>query len=159
MTFQIHQILSFILFADDSNIFYSHRDPQFLLNKVNIEIKFVQDWICANKLSLNIKKTNHMVFSNTVNSLPGHICINSVTLRQIECTKFLGLYVDGWRRSLLEIPHLLFMQIALEKHRNFVQTERNISYSHFTDCVCNTNNFVYALWYTRVGQQFVFSPK
>ena len=95
--------LSFILFADDSNIFYSHRDPQFLLNKVNNEIEFVQDWICANKLSLNINKTHYMVFSNTVNSLPGHIFINNVTLRQIECTKFLGLYIDddlSWKSHI-----------------------------------------------------------
>ena len=103
-------VLSFILFADDSNIFYSHRDPQFLLNKVNNEIKFVQDWIYANKLSLNINKTHYMVFSNTVNSLPGHILINNVTLQQIECTKFLGLYIDddlSWKSHISYLCKLL----------------------------------------------------
>ena len=103
--------LSFILFADDSNIFYSHRDPQFLLNKVNThEIKFVQDWICANKLLLNINKSHYMVFSNTVNLLPGHILINNVTLRQIECTKFLGLYIDddlSWKSHISYLCKLL----------------------------------------------------
>ena len=79
------------------------------------------DWLYANKLSLNINKPHYMVFSNTVNSLPGHILINNVTLRQIECiyTKFLGLYIDddlSWNISYY------FMQIALSKYRNFVQT-------------------------------------
>ena len=108
--------LSFILFADDSNIFYSHRDPQFLLNKVNNEIEFVQDWICANKLSLNINKTHYMVFSNTVNSLPGHIFINNVTLRQIECTKFLGLYIDddlSWKSHISYLCKLLLRNTGI----------------------------------------------
>ena len=48
------QILSFICFADDSNVFFSHRDPQTLINIMNNELKLVQSWIHANKLSLNI---------------------------------------------------------------------------------------------------------
>ena len=51
-----------------------------------------------------------MVFSNTVNSLPGYICINNVTLRQIECTKFLGLYIDddlSWKSHISYLCKLL----------------------------------------------------
>ena len=58
--------LSFILFADDSNLFYSHPDPNVLLRTVNCELKKVAEWIKANKLSLNIKKTKCMLFSNSL---------------------------------------------------------------------------------------------
>ena len=45
------QILSFIkCFADDSNVFFSHRDPQTLINIMNNELKLVQSWIHANKI-------------------------------------------------------------------------------------------------------------
>ena len=48
--------LSFILFADDSNLFFSHPDPNILARTVNEELKKVIQWIYANKLSLNIQK-------------------------------------------------------------------------------------------------------
>ena len=58
--------LSFILFADDSNLFYSHPDPNVLLRTVNCEFKKVAQWIKANKLSLNFNKTKFMFFSNSL---------------------------------------------------------------------------------------------
>ena len=89
------EIMSFILFADDSNIFYSHQNPQSLLNIVNNEMKRVQNWINANKLSLNVGKTHYMLFSNKLKSLPGNVLINNTTLSQVESTKFLGIYIDS----------------------------------------------------------------
>ena len=46
-------LLSFILFADDTNIFYSHENLHSL-----VEIPKVCTWFKCNKLSLNINKTN-----------------------------------------------------------------------------------------------------
>ena len=46
-------VLSFILFADDSNIFFSHKNPKVLLQTVNLELCNITAWIRANKLSLN----------------------------------------------------------------------------------------------------------
>ena len=41
--------LSFLMFADDSNLFFSHPDPQILVNTVNTELVKVSQWIKANK--------------------------------------------------------------------------------------------------------------
>ena len=49
-------VLSFILFADDSNLFCSHSHLDTLIATVNFELAFVSNWIKSNKLSLNIKK-------------------------------------------------------------------------------------------------------
>ncbi|XP_071490548.1 uncharacterized protein [Diadema antillarum] len=48
----------------DSNIFLSHKNPQVLLQTVNIELSNIITWIHANKLSLNFQKTNYLLFSN-----------------------------------------------------------------------------------------------
>ena len=48
-------------FADDSNVFFSHKNPQTLLETVNSELKNIIFWIHANKLSLNLQKTNYMI--------------------------------------------------------------------------------------------------
>ena len=47
------RILSFILFADDTNIFCSNNNIYSLTKTVNEELKNVSDWLKANKLSLN----------------------------------------------------------------------------------------------------------
>ena len=47
------RILSFILFADDTNIFCSNNNIYSLTKTVNEELKNVSDWFKANKLSLN----------------------------------------------------------------------------------------------------------
>ena len=88
-------ILSFILFADDSNLFFSHPDPHALLNTVNAELINVTEWIKANKLSLNLLKTKYMLFSNTIETLPGNIIFDETPLEKVNLIKFLGVYVDN----------------------------------------------------------------
>ena len=87
-------ILSFILFADDSSLYYSHKNSQTLLETVNFELSKVTLWIQANKLSLNLQKTNYMFFSNTIKVLPGDVSFNNVLIDRVSSTKFLGLHID-----------------------------------------------------------------
>ena len=55
-------LLKFILFADDTNIFYSCRNLESLNTTLNIELEKVTQWLIANKLSINIKKTKYVIF-------------------------------------------------------------------------------------------------
>ena len=45
-----------MLFADDTSIFLSHKDPDQLVDLLNKELKLVDLWMKTNKLSVNIKK-------------------------------------------------------------------------------------------------------
>ena len=51
------------LFADDSTIAISCSDLNDGLNKINIDLKNLTKWICANKLSLNVNKTKAMIIT------------------------------------------------------------------------------------------------
>ena len=55
-------LLSFILFADDTNLFLSHHEIESLIRIMNEELKKVALWLTANKLSLNVNKTHLMIF-------------------------------------------------------------------------------------------------
>ena len=59
----VSNILELILFADDTNLFFSHNDLYFLTNIVNCEIERLSEWFKANKLSINIKKSYYMIFT------------------------------------------------------------------------------------------------
>ena len=52
----------FYLFADDTNLLYAGRNLKSLETVVNRELLGVGDWLTANKLSLNFKKTNSVIF-------------------------------------------------------------------------------------------------
>ena len=53
--------MDFHLFADDFNLFYSHKDLQHLEETVNRELGEINIWLRANKLSLNIDKTHFVI--------------------------------------------------------------------------------------------------
>ena len=54
--------LSFYLFADDTSIIYANKNLHNLEQAVNSELSDVSDWLLANKLTLNFKKSNYLLF-------------------------------------------------------------------------------------------------
>ena len=50
-------VLDLHLFADDSNLFFSHKNLQTFESIVNNELSNIHEWLCANRLSLNTDKT------------------------------------------------------------------------------------------------------
>ena len=64
---------NFFLFADDTNLLYSDKNLRTLENIVNKELENISDWLFANKLSLNIAKSNFVIFhtyQKNVNYIP-----------------------------------------------------------------------------------------
>ena len=56
-----------VLFADDSNVFISDKNPNHVQQMINDELKDIVIWLRANKHSLNINKTHYMLFCNKKN--------------------------------------------------------------------------------------------
>ena len=54
--------LQFLLFADDTNILYADKDFKSLEQTVNAELNNLHDWLTTNKLTLNTKKSNLVIF-------------------------------------------------------------------------------------------------
>ena len=105
-------VLSFILFADDTSVFFSPQNPDTLLNTVNSELKCIHEWICCNKLSLNVQKTQSMLFSNSISTLPGNLSLMNTPIDLVESTKFLGLFIDN-KLSWKNILHM-YVNYSLE---------------------------------------------
>ena len=57
--------LLFRMFADDTNIFYSHKDIKVVEDVVRTELGYVFDYCAVNKLTLNLKKTHFIIFKST----------------------------------------------------------------------------------------------
>jgi len=88
----------FIIFADDTNIIFSHDDPIKLERLINTELDNISNWFKLNKLSLNIDKTNFMIFKNKHSNKPGiniNIKIDNKEINKVTTTKFLGVLIDN----------------------------------------------------------------
>ena len=86
-----YKLLSFALFADDSNIFYSNNCLKAINKVVKTEINKVTEWPNVNKLKRNlfcsdvsIKKPMHDV----------EYTINSINFDQVKSTNILGIIID-----------------------------------------------------------------
>ena len=88
--------LEFILFADDTSIFFEHSDLDALTSHLNDQLKNVSTWLKANKLSINVKKTKLMIFRPRQKTLlpTRQIVLENNVLEQVDNTKFLGVYID-----------------------------------------------------------------
>ena len=58
----ISKVLHFYLFADDTNIYCEANTLQELQTIINRELKELRTWLIVNRLSLNIDKTNFVIY-------------------------------------------------------------------------------------------------
>ena len=54
--------LAFYLFSDDTNLLYADKNLRTLELVVNFELHKVYEWLTPNKLTLNVKKSNFIIF-------------------------------------------------------------------------------------------------
>ena len=86
-----------ILFADDTTIFKSSNNIETLYSAMNEDLRILEDWFKANKLSLNASKTNYILFRNKKSEFNYTRCklmINGKEIGLVSKTKFLGIIID-----------------------------------------------------------------
>ena len=66
------KFLSPIMFADDTNLFYSHNNVKIMFKNVNDELAKSPQWFKANKISLNEGKTKFTLFYKPNNQITFH---------------------------------------------------------------------------------------
>ena len=57
------QCISFHLFADDTCLFYSNKNVKKLEANVTVALNNVSNWLKANKLTLNVKRSHPLIFN------------------------------------------------------------------------------------------------
>ena len=93
--YEVSNLLNIILFADVTGIFYSTRNIVDITCIVNNELEKLDIWFRVNKLSLNVNKTNFIMFANKKQHRPTvNITLNGTNIEQVSHTKFLGVIID-----------------------------------------------------------------
>ena len=113
----VSKILNFILFADDTNIFLSGKNLDEICNVMTSELKKLDTWFKVNKLSLNVSKTNYMIFGKGKRTLNDyHVYINNVEIEQVSSTKFLGVLIDdklNWQKQITHVQTKIAKRLSI----------------------------------------------
>jgi hypothetical protein len=87
------------MYADDTNISFQSSNLTDLEEIMNTELSSLNTWLNANRLSLNITKTEFMVIGSRqrliyhdVNNL--NICVDNTQIKRVQYTKSLGVTID-----------------------------------------------------------------
>ena len=88
--------LSFLHFADDSTVYMIGSDLERLCGDVSEELFKVNEWLKANRLSLNVDKSSFMLFTHSQARHDGiQIRLGDRTINQVKSIKFLGIHIDN----------------------------------------------------------------
>ena len=125
-------------FADDTNLLSSDKNLKKLKKKMNKELTLLFDWLCANRLSLNVGKTEFIIFRPTKKiDQRIKLKINQKTIKESNKIKYLGVLLDrnlSWNFHISELCKKLSSAVGmLYKMKNLCSTPtlRSLYFSLF----------------------------
>ena len=128
-----------ILFADDTTIYMTHRNQNYLSWCIEQDLETISDWFRANLLTLNEDKSVTMTFHpkkftggniasrNLTKFLGSNITVNNITLPAVTHMKFLGVWIDN---GLTWNHHLSELFFKLKRNCNLLKLGKNLLNTH-----------------------------
>ena len=159
--------LFFILFADDTNVLITGPNLLDITNILNRELKTIENWLTANKLSLNIKKTKYIIFTSSQKRYNANICnisIQEQRLKRVNHIQFLGITIDqhlNWKQHIKIIQGKLSRILGiLYRVKDLLKRETmlTIYYSLFHSYI-NYGNLIWGSTYKTSINQLYLSQK
>ena len=104
--------------------------------KVLIMNRIISIWLCKNKLSVNVDKSNFVIFHHSQTRVPFDflLSIKSKPLNQKYCTKYLGVLIDAnlnWKNQVDYIAKKIKRNVGiLFRPRDFLNTPNLVNLYH-----------------------------
>ena len=133
----VSKVLELILFADDTNIFYSHTDASYLMEVVNLELKKITCWFYTNKLSINVKKSNFIIFRPRQNrqTLDLAFNISNYSIDRVKEATFLGVILDEhltWKSHIHNVARKVSKAIGIIYKSSFCLNNSSLRMLYFS---------------------------
>lgn len=120
-----------VLYADDTNVLFAHRNPHVLQDLAQSDINNVVSFFHSNLLTINESKSNLINFSSRSTDSCVELSVNNSNLISVESTKFLGVVIDSrlnWHehvitlRSKLEAVNFTQRILVYSLNRDYLRT-------------------------------------
>ena len=108
------------MFADDTTLLQSHQNLKYLKWSIEEDLKQMIDWFRANLLTINLDKTECLLFhnSNCNSPLKLELELGDHIIKNTDQVKFLGLWID---RKLQWTMHTNTLLMKLKQNTNLLK--------------------------------------
>lgn len=120
---------SILSFADDTTITISARSNEQLFTKANKALTEINTWFTANKLFLNLNKTQYMIITPSQKSFTTEnntLQVANHNIARTTSTKFLGIHIDQhltWKTHISKMNSKVSKAIfAIQQVKHFLPT-------------------------------------
>ena len=138
-----------VLYADDTSLIeplctfdissqIRNFDKNIISQNINKELQSIYNWLCVNKLSLNIPKTKFMIFHHKqrrIDHLVPDLEINGNHIEFVETFNFLGITID---ENLSFSPHIEKVSNKISRAAGILNKLKRILPRHILRMLYNT---------------------
>ena len=133
-----------ITFADDTNLYITGDNENTLISQAKNDLSILIDWFQANKLSLNLGKTNYIIFHNKLQNIDEEIAklqFGNNEIKRVTSTVFLGLTIDehlNWENHVKSLAGKISKNLYLiNSIKHFVPrwSLRNLYYGYIQSTI------------------------
>ena len=141
---EVSKIMHFVLFADDTNFFFSGDNLISVAESITNEMVKLKNWFNKNKLSLNLKKNKFMIFSNMKKD-EIVLSIDGVNIERVYEFRFLGVILDDkltWKNHIAYVKGKVAKSLFI---LNKVKYDLDVSILRMLYCTLVLPYFIYCL--------------
>ena len=164
------------LFADDTMLFDSHEDLNFLIDKINTEFQKIIFYFNQNRLALHMDKTKFMIFFKTRGSpspkiffnfnSPLSTSIDQTLIKPMICIndspdpkiKFLGVFIDPFltfNEHIQNIKKKISVGLFFLRSAKNLLSERSLKYLYYALIHCH---LIYAIHIFGCASEKLINP-
>ena len=141
-------VAKYLLFADDTAIFYSAPTICELQDNISESFPKITTWLHANRLSLSVHKTSYQLYANDAAAAAHklHIPVGNSELNRIGTVKYLGVLIDEdmkFKSHISKISGIISRQIGILSRARYLLNKKLLMllYSalilpYLTYCAC-----------------------
>ena len=139
------------MFADVTCATLSNKNINTLISSFNKEIENISNWFKSNKLSLNLTKTNYVIFRTRNRGVPTtipNIQIDGSTILRLQTVKFLGIMINeflNWSIHITDICKCLAKNIGLLSKLKYL-LPKNVLFMIYNSIVLPYLNYCNHIW-------------
>ena len=144
----VSMLMKSIEFADDTNLFYSEDNLSQVCESVSTELGKLHSWFQVNKLSLNIGKTNFMIFGNKQSEANHVVSINGMNIKRVYVTQFIGVHIDShlnWGEHINHIKRKMSKNVSIMRRVKHLLIDSTL-YSLYSTLVMPYLNYCCGIW-------------
>lgn len=136
------------LYADDATLTYGESTYEILKEKMIQDILKFNTWMTNNKLSLNFKKTNFIIYhlkNSDVRNIFNEVCFDNHKIDRVNKTKYLGMIINetlNWNDHVDLVKKKVARFVGVLRRMSYlldVKIKKQIYYAHIHSHIIYVN--------------------